>query len=304
MEVETSGSTGAPRLLKVKQEQMIRSAWLTCSFLGLQNGDKALLCMPVQYIGAKMMVVRTIVAGLELIVRPPSGHPLKDIDTSFRFAAMVPLQVYNSLQMPVERERLMRIGILIIGGSSIDPAMEKELRDFPNIVYSTYGMTETLSHIALRRLNGNEASPYYQPLPTVKLSLSDEGTLIIDAPLVCNTPLITNDIAELLPDGRFRILGRKDNCINSGGIKLQIEILEAKLRPLMPVPFAITSTPDPQLGEAIVLLIEKGDYAIDQLQKEISLLLPKYERPRHIREVAAIPLAGNGKINRPACKEL
>jgi hypothetical protein len=304
IEVTTSGSTGSPRLFKVKQEQMIRSARLTCYFLGLQKGDKALLCIPLQYIGAKMMVVRTIVAGLELIIRPPSGYPLKDIDIPFRFAAMTPLQVYNSLQTHIERERLMRIGILIIGGSAIDPTLEKELRDFPNAVYSTYGMTETLSHIALRRLNGKEASPYYRPLPMVKLSLSDEGVLIIDAPLVCDTPLITNDMAELLLNGRFHILGRKDNCINTGGVKLQIETLESKLRPIMSVPFAITSTRDPQLGEAVVLLLEKGDYPIDQLQEEIFSLLPKYERPRHIREVAAIPLAGNGKIDRSACKKL
>jgi O-succinylbenzoic acid--CoA ligase len=303
IEITTSGSTGAPRLLGVKQERMIRSARLTCSFLGLQKGDKALLCMPLQYIGAKMMVVRTIVAGLELYVRPPSGHPLQDVDIPFRFASMVPLQVYNSLQTPVERERLMRIEILLIGGSAIDPALEKELRDFPNAVYATYGMTETLSHIALRRLNGKEASDCYRPLPTVKLSLSDDGVLVIDAPLVCDTPLVTNDIVELLPDGRFRVLGRKDNCINSGGIKLQIETLEEKLRPIMPVPFAITSAPDPRLGETVVLLIEKGS-SLERLQEEITSVLSKYEYPRYIREVTAIPLAGNGKINRSACKEL
>jgi o-succinylbenzoate synthase len=304
VEVTTSGSTGAPRLLRVKQEQMIQSAGLTCAFLGIQKGDKALLCMPLQYIGAKMMVVRTIVAGLELLVCPPSGHPLKDTDIPFRFAAMVPLQVYNSLQTPVERERLMRIEILIIGGSAIAPDLEKELRDFPHAVYSTYGMTETLSHIALRRLNGPEASDCYRPLPSVDLSLSDGGTLVIDAPFVCGAPLVTGDMAELLPDGCFRILGRKDNCINSGGIKLQIETLEEKLRPILPVPFAVTSAPDPRLGETVVLLIEKGDLPLARLKAEIAPALSRYERPRHILEVAGIPLAGNGKIDRLACKQL
>jgi hypothetical protein len=304
-EVKTSGSTGAPRILKLKQKQMIESARLTCSFLGLQKGDRALLCMPLQYIGAKMMVARTIVAGLDLTVCPPSGHPLKEIDTPFRFAAMVPLQVYNSLQTPVEKERLRRIEILIIGGAAIDPALEKELRDFPNAVYSTYGMTETLSHIALRRLNGKDASDCYRPLPTVRLSLSDENTLIIDAPRVCDSLLVTGDTAELLPDGCFRILGRKDNRINSGGIKLQIESLEEKLRSAIPVPFAITSVPDPQLGEAAVLLIEKaGSLSFGQIQENVCSLLSKYERPRHIYEVEAIPLTENGKINRPACKKL
>ena len=125
----------------------------------------------------------------------------------------------------------------------------------PNTVYSTYGMTETLSHIALRRLNGPEASPYYHPFPSVTLSLSPENTLVIDAPLVCDERLVTNDVARLLPDGSFAIIGRKDNIINSGGIKIQIEEVEERLRPYLDRPYAITAAPDPRLGEAVVLLL-------------------------------------------------
>jgi o-succinylbenzoate synthase len=302
--VTSSGSTGEPRELWVKVEQMAESARMTCAFFGLQRGDRALLCMPLQYIGAKMMVARAIVAGMILIVRPPSGRPLKDEDTHFRFVAMTPLQVYNSLQTPVERERLMRIEILIIGGGAIDPSLEEELRRFPNDVYSTYGMTETLSHIALRRLNGREASDFYLPLPGVKLSLSEDNCLLIDAPRICDAPVVTNDVAELLPGGRFRIVGRKDNIINSGGVKVQPEALEDKLRSVVGAPFVITSAPDIRLGEAIVLLVEKGGCPAGQLRETISPLLSKYERPRIICKVDAIPLAGNGKINRAACKEL
>ena len=302
--LRTSGSTGEPKVFRVKVEQMMQSARLSCDFLGLQKGDRALLCMPLQYIGAKMMVVRALTAGLNLIIREPSGHPLADAEAlPLRFAAMLPLQVYNSLQVPVEKERLMQIEILIIGGGAINPELEKALRDFPNLVYSTYGMTETLSHIALRRLNGPEASAYYTPFPSIRLSLSEEGTLAIDAAFIPEAPLVTNDIARLLPDGRFCILGRKDNRVNSGGIKGQIERVEEKLRPFIPVPFAITSIPDPRLGEALVLLTEKG-VRTDKLKEEISSVLSKYERPREIFEVASIPLAGNGKINRSACKEL
>ena len=149
--------------------------------------------------------------------------------------------------------------ILIIGGGAIDAALEQEIRQMPNTVYSTYGMTETLSHVALRRLNGPEASPYYHPFPSVTLSLSPDNTLVIDAPLVCDERLVTNDVARLLPDGSFAIIGRKDNIINSGGIKIQIEEVEERLRPYLDLPYAITAAPDPRLGEAVVLLIAPRD---------------------------------------------
>lgn len=259
IQVKTSGSTGTPKQMQVRKEQMVNSARLTCQFLQLRPGDKALLCMPLQYIAGKMMVVRSLVAGLELVVRQPSGHPLADVDTPLRFAAMVPMQVYNSLQVPDERKRLEQTDILIIGGGSIDAALEKALQDLPGTVYSTYGMTETLSHIALRRLNGPDASAYYTPFPNVTLSLSEEETLVIDAPAVADRRLVTNDIAELLPDGRFRIIGRKDNVIISGGVKIQTESVEAALRPLMSSDFAITSVPDPKFGEVVVLLFAEPD---------------------------------------------
>lgn len=130
----------------VRKEQMVNSARLTCDYLGLRQGDKALLCMPLRYIAGKMMVVRSLVAGLDLVIREPSGHPMADIDMPLRFAAMIPLQVYNTLQVPEERERLCQIDILIIGGGSIDHELETRIQELPICVYSTYGMTETLSH--------------------------------------------------------------------------------------------------------------------------------------------------------------
>jgi o-succinylbenzoate synthase len=301
--VQTSGSTGMPKRLTVRKAQMIESARTTCSFLHLKRGDKALLCMDTKYIGAKMMLVRTWVAGLDLIVREPSGHPLKDVDTPIDFAAMVPLQVYNSLQVPEEKERLKQVKKLLIGGGSIDPALESELKSFPNELYSTYGMTETLSHIALRRINGNEASPYYTPFEPVRLTLTDNARLVIEAPWIDDGPLYTNDIAELLPDGRFRILGRTDNYIHSGGIKLQIERLEEKIHPIIHTPFAITSAPHHKFGEIVVLLIEKTT-DIDIISKQINKIYPAYERPKIIRQVDLIPMTENGKTDRKACKEL
>ena len=177
--------------------------------------------MNLRYIGAMMVVVRSLVAGLNLIVRPASGHPLSDINEPLKFAAMVPLQVYNTLQVLEEKERLKQTDILIIGGGAVDARLEADIQSLPGAVYSTYGMTETLSHIALRRLNGPAASEHYHPFSSVHLSLSPENTLVIEAPLVCADILQTNDIARIHPDGSFSILGRKDNVINSGGIKIQ-----------------------------------------------------------------------------------
>ena len=217
------------------------------------------------------------------------------------FAAMVPMQVYNSLQVPEEKERLMRIRHLIIGGGAIDDALAAALKTFPNHVWSTYGMTETLSHIALRRLNGPEASEWYTPFPSVKVSLNEDSCLVIDAPLVCPSRLVTNDIAELssgtVPNMKFRILGRKDNVICSGGIKIQIETVERQLRPHLQPPFLITKRPDAKFGEVVVLLTEG---TVPEAKEVCLRILPKYHQPRVYLHVDQIPLTATGK---PARKE-
>ena len=301
--VHTSGSTGTPKELVVRKDRMMQSARLTCEFLNLQAGDTALLCMNLRYIGAMMVVVRSLVAGLNLIVRPASGHPLSDIEEPLRFAAMVPLQVYNTLRVPEEKERLEQTDILIIGGGAVDDTLEAEISALPTAVYSTYGMTETLSHIALRRLNGETASKHYYPFPSVELSLSAESTLVIKAPLICGEVLQTNDIACLYPDGSFTIAGRKDNVINSGGIKIQAEEMEKRLRPFIPVPFVVTSVPDPRLGQALTLLIA-GQVDVRELESKLQMVLDAYHRPRHIFMTESIPQTENGKTDRAGCRIL
>lgn len=301
--VQTSGSTGTPKALTVRKEQMMQSARLTCEYLNLSKGESVLLCMNLRYIGAMMVVVRALVAGLNLVVRPASGHPLSNIDTPLRFAAMVPLQVYNTLQEPEEKEKLIRTDILIIGGGAIDESLEEDLRKLPIAVYSTYGMTETLSHIALRRLNGDTASEYYHPFSSVRLSLSSEQTLVIEAPLVCDEILHTNDIAEINADGSFSILGRKDNVINSGGIKIQAEVLEKKLRPFISAPFVITSVPDKRLGQATVLLMECVNDIL-KIEQQIQSSFSPYYRPKYIWVVDEIPHTENGKTDRGSCYAL
>ncbi len=310
--VHTSGSTGKPKPLLVEKHRMEASARITCDFLGLQSGDTALLCMSLDYIAGKMMVVRSLVRGLRLFSVEPCGHPLSGkalqvLPTSTHitlsdldFAAMVPMQVYNSLQVPEERERLMSIRHLIIGGGAIDEDMASELKAFPHAVWSTYGMTETLSHIALRRLNGPEASEWYTPFPSVGVSLSDDGCLVIDAPDVCAQVLTTHDIAEI-KDGRFRILGRKDNTICSGGLKIQAEEMERLLRPHLHAHYLITKCKDAKFGEAVVLLTEGN---IEEVQTVCRNVLPKHWQPKHYLSVSQIPLTETGKPARSKAQQL
>ena len=304
--VHTSGTTGEPKPMQVEKRRMLASARITCDFLGQHEGDTALLCMSLDYIAGKMMVVRAVERRLRLISVEPSGHPLSNQNFSFLishssfpldFAAMVPMQVYNSLQVPEERERLMQIRHLIIGGGAIDEALAAELKSFPNAVWSTYGMTETLSHIALRRLNGPDASEWYTPFDSVHLSLSEEGCLIIDAPEVCPEPLVTNDIAEFstLNSQRFRILGRKDNVICSGGIKIQAEEVERLLRPHLHQSYMISKRPDEKFGEIVVLLTEGN---LDKARTVCQRVLPKYYQPRSYIHIDQIPMTETGKLKR------
>ena len=300
VEVQTSGSTGVPKCIRVEKQRMLNSARITCDFLGLKAGDTALLCMPLDYIAGKMVVVRSIERQLRLTTVEASGHPLKNITTSFDFAAMVPMQVYNSLQVTEEREKLRTIKHLIIGGGPINDDLQQQLSSFPNNVWSTYGMTETLSHIALRRLNGENASLWYTPFCTVSISLNTNGCLVIEAPLVYEGRLETHDRAEIR-DGKFRILGRLDNVINSGGIKIQAEEVEEKLRPHIKMPYLISKCRDEKFGEVVVLLTECPDLS---LVKEICCnVLPKFWQPKHYLYTSHIPLTGTGKPARKTAEE-
>lgn len=297
--VHTSGSTGEPKPMWVEKRRMLASARLTCDFLGLKPGDTALLCMNLDYIGAKMMVVRAIERQLHLVTVPPSGHPYRSLPAECRgreaitLAAMVPLQVYNSLQSEEERAWLTGIDHLIIGGGAIDGQMERELRGFPNHVWSSYGMTETLSHIALRQLNGPHASEWYSPFESVGVSVNGEGCLVIDAPLVYEGLLVTNDRAEIVGGKGFRILGRKDNVIVSGGVKIQIEEVERILSPFLDKPFLISKAPSEKYGEQVVMLTESAD--IVSVESICINALPKYWVPRQYIHVDHLPLTETGK---------
>lgn len=298
--VKTSGSTGTPKLLRVEKRRMEASARMTLRFLGLHPGQTALLCMPLDYIAAKMMVVRALVGNLRLVSVEPSGHPLADAgvgETPIDFAAMVPLQIYNTLLVPEEKERLIKVGQLIIGGGAVSQALASEIACLPNPVWSTYGMTETLSHVAMRRLNGPQQESWYTPLEGVSIGQDEDGCLLIDAPLLCQKVLRTNDVVRLHDDSRrFMVLGRKDNVVCCGGVKIQAEEVEERLQPYVDAPFFVGKEKDDKFGEILVLVVESRDKKL--LEDIINNVLPKYWRPRKIYSVRKLPLTETGKPKR------
>lgn len=307
MEVRTSGSTGTPKLIYIEKERMRASARMTCDFLGLKTADTALLCMPLDYIAGKMMVVRALERNMKLLSVEPSGHPLADNTLSnlnesiVHLAAMVPLQVWNTLQVPEERERLCHIKHLIIGGGAIPRELEQELRTLPINVWSSYGMTETLSHIALRRISED----YYSPLPGISLSQDQDDCLIINAPALCAQTLYTNDIVRFHGKDRFQVIGRRDNTICSGGIKIQIEQVEAWLQSIGIDNIMVTYREDKALGQALVYLTtDKID--TDMLRKSVptDTSNSKFWLPRHIVKVPFLPLTPTGKPDRATAKQL
>lgn len=315
--LHTSGSTGVPKLIVAEKSRMIASAKMTLDYLGLKPGDTALLCLSVNYIAGKMMAVRAIVGGLNLLIGDLSSNPLQNEERHIDFAAMVPLQVYNSFRD--KNGRFSRIGKVIIGGGAIDRNEENLYSTLPNEIYATYGMTETLSHIAMRRINGDKRSPYFTPIDGVDVKVKEEngediGTLVINAPRLCAETLYTNDNVEMRSDGTFRILGRKDNVVCSGGIKLQIEEIEAKLANVIHVDFAISSKPDEKLGEKLVLVIEDSKerhvatsssaLLSSYLGFDLTSCLEKYEIPKEVFYILHLPRTESGKIARAKLKQM
>ena len=313
VEVHTSGSTGDPKVMRVEKRRMLASARATCDFLGLRAGDTALLCMSVDYIAGKMMVVRSIERGMKLLAVEPSSHPLAvpeifdEMGKNVDFAAMVPLQVYSSLQVPRERELLGNIRHLIIGGGPLDASLERELQGFDNAIWHSYGMTETLSHIALRRVSGPGASPWFTPLPGITVSTAEDHCLVIDAPHLCSGRLVTRDVVEMSDNDdiqQFKVLGRIDNVINSGGIKVHTEQVEKELAPHVSRPFLITKCPDSKFGEIVVMLLQGSSADIPLAREACEHYLDRYARPKHILAVPFLPMTPTGKPARAQAAEL
>jgi len=308
IEINTSGSTGIPKRISIRKQAMINSALATGIFFELKPKDKVLNCLPAKYVSGKMMVVRSLILGLDMDFVTPSAEPLrylslserclslskaqlneplKDAQTVYDFVAMVPLQVENSL------EKLDLVKKLIIGGAQIDISLEEKLIALSTKTYATYGMTETVSHIALRKVG----QKYYTVLPDVAIAVDQRKCLIIDAPGILDEKIVTNDLVELISPTQFIFLGRADNIINSGGIKLIPEQIEEKIAAFINSRFFVIGKPDAKLGEKLVLVIEGSEHPLDP---NIFMNLTSYEKPKEIIFVPHFKETETGKIIRKA----
>jgi o-succinylbenzoate---CoA ligase len=285
IEMNTSGTTGAPKLIRVEKEAMVSSALSTGDFFDLNPGNKVLHCLPVDYVAGKMMFVRSFILGLDMDFVEPNSHPLEYNDEKYDFAAMVPLQAKNSL------DKLKNIKKIIIGGVKIHKSLEQELVKLPNEIYETYGMTETITHIAAKRV-GERA---FTVLPNVTVSSNENNCLVVHAKKINPEPIVTNDIVEIVSDTQFVWLGRFDNVINSGGIKLIPEKIEEKLSTHIPRRYFVYGQADEVLGEKVVLYVEGEPIAIDE---EVFSVLDKYEKPKNIVFIPKFTVTATGKIVR------
>lgn len=305
--LQTSGSTGKPKQIRVSRQSMIRSAELTGQVLELKKGDTALLCMPLEFVAGKMMLVRALVLGLSLVVVKPSSNPLKEVSskTIINFAAMTPMQVQETLKEPASLNKLSKIKKLIIGGAPVSRQLENELQQLPGEIFETYGMTETLTHIALRRINGPGRNEFFSLLPGITISANNRECLIIHAPHLADPDIITNDLVEIISPTQFRWLGRADNVVNSGGVKIFPEQVEKKLESIIKARFIVTGMSDGKLGEKLVLVIEtQTPEGFGALPGLIAENLGSYKKPREIVFLEKFPETSTGKINRREIQKL
>ncbi len=302
---KTSGSTGSPKNIKIPKDKMINSALMTGRYFNLMKEQNALLCLSTDYIGGKMMVIRAMVWGMNLICLEPSNHCLDKLQhlDEIAFAAMVPSQLFHSHFHP----KFHNINKVIVGGAPVSDDLLLRIADCSTEVYATYGMTETVSHIALRKLNGSQASDVYTVLPDIKINLQENDCLAIDAPKLNDEYVLTRDLIEIVTDDSFRYLGRLDNVVNSGGVKIIPEQVEEKLRDLIKAPFIVGGRADAVLGEHLVLLIEAELLSADvraEILANSKVLLSKYEIPKAVVALPEFVRTETGKLRRRATIEL
>lgn len=292
IEVKTSGSTGTPKNITLHKSNVLNSAKATIGYFNLFENSKALLCLPAKYIAGKMMLVRAMVAGWDLHIVYPGKEPLKNIEETFDFTAMVPYQVFHSI------EDLHKVKKVIVGGGAIPPKLEEQLQQIDTQVFATYGMTETISHIAVRSVNGENYSNAFSALPLVSFSQTPSGCLMINAKAISNEVQVTNDVVELISPTSFKFLGRLDNVINSGGVKIFPEEVERKLSLHIKQPFFVSSEIDDALGERIIMVVEsKKPLQLSDFSRAFENLSP-YERPKKLHVTPEFIYTETEKIKR------
>jgi O-succinylbenzoic acid--CoA ligase len=333
--LQTSGSTGTPKPIYLARSQMEASARATGAALGLHAGQQALVCLPIRYVAGRMMLVRGFVLNLAVHVVEPASDPFSTLDAAVRpdFAAFIPLQMQTLLDIArVEpgdscyaddtstafryRRLLEGMQAILIGGGPISATLHNQIQQLSAPVYHTYGMTETATHVALRRLGGPQRSDAFVPLPGVELALDDRGCLAIRGNVTKGEWLQTNDIVDLRSDGSFVWLGRWDNVINSGGVKVQIEAVEAAVTALQvrrsdlawaSRRLAIVGLPDERLGQVVALVLEGLPLpaaAETAIEDALRAGLDRFALPRHLAYLPELPLTPTGKVNRTALSTL
>jgi o-succinylbenzoate---CoA ligase len=314
--LQTSGSTGAPKTIRLSRAKMLASARATVQTLDLQPNTRALVCLNVAYIGGMMMLVRGLEFGFQMTVIPPSSNPWQDLRDKFYFAedalhfdfvALVPLQMQTILtESPQFLPFLDSAKAILIGGAAVSYALQTQLQALTAPIYNTYGMTETVSHIAWQKLNGADPQGCFQTLKGIEIQTDARNCLQIRAEVTDNKWLITNDLVELMDDSRFRWLGRVDNVINSGGVKIQVEQVEQAIEQIfyelkLPNAFFVAGLPDEKLGQKVVLIIEGSNISAISQEKLGKLLiksLKKYEIPKKIAYFEQFIRTNTDKINR------
>ena len=285
LEILTSGTTGEPKIIKVEKQAMVNSAIATGNFFDLSPGNTALNCLPVKYIAGKMMFVRAFILGLDMDFIAPKSTPLERNDKKYDFIAMVPIQAENSLF------QINQIKKLIVGGVRMSSNLIAKLKKSKCDVYETYSMTETVTHIAAKKI-GEKAFTIF---PNIEIAHDDRNCLVITAQNLNVNKMATNDVVEIISDNQFVWLGRLDNIINSGGIKLIPEQIENKLSVKLKSRFFVAGLPDDTLGEKLVLFVEGDQYVLDASTFDD---LDKYEKPKEVKFVTNFPQTETGKVKR------
>ena len=286
LELQTSGSTGIPKKIVLPKAVLQQSATATLRAFNLKEENKAVLFLPCAFVGGKMMVIRTLVGGLHLhLVEPKLALPALQDDVDF--IALTPMQAANSIS------QLNNFSTVLLGGGPVPFQLEEALQKVSAKVFHSYGMTETASHIALRKVNGVDTNNRFYALEGVRFRQDARQCLVIDAPLWQVSDLVTNDVVELLDDSHFVWKGRADNVINSGGIKIFPEEIEKQLEAQIHQPFFVGSVNDAKSGERLVLFVEgvtapKIDFSV----------LKKQLQPKKVAVVPAFVFTGTDKINR------
>ena len=257
---KTSGSTGTPKMISMSKHMMRQSAINTINYFDLNKNSTALLALPVKYIAGKMMLVRALIADLNLVIQSPSANPMNQLSQDIDFVALTPHQLYNGIQSGNTKQ--IQIKHILLGGAPVSKALFELIQKSNHRCYLSYGMTETASHIAIQKLNGTMKTDHFTAMPGIELSVGNDDCLIIKGDYL-DQEIITNDIVELISKDKFIWKGRKDNVINSGGIKLIPEQIEAALSQYIDAPFFVSSLPDEMLGQKLIVLIEQNEEESD-----------------------------------------